>query len=201
MVFFAGHGLLDENLDYYLGTYNIDFNKPAEKGLKYDDLDVLLDSVPARKKIIFIDACHSGEVDKEEELLLADNASTNENIVFRGNDMTGFKTRSNLSYKNSFEMMKELFADLRKGNGTVVISSAGGGEFAFEGTEWKNGVFTYSLIEGITTGKADKNLNNQITVSELQDYVMKSVQKLTNGQQKPTTRQENIENDFVIWKK
>ncbi len=201
ILFFAGHGLLDENLDYYLGTYNIDFNNPVDKGLKYDDLDVLLDSVPARKKIVFIDACHSGEVDKDEELLLAENKSVSDNIVFRGKEMAGYKTRSNLSYKNSFEMMKELFADLRKGTGTVVISSAGGGEYAFEGLEWKNGVFTYSLINGITTGKADKNNNDEITVSELQDYIMNQVQFLTKGMQKPTSRQENIDNDFVIWKK
>jgi hypothetical protein len=83
----------------------------------------------------------------------------------------------------------------------VVISSAGGGEYAFEGEQWKNGVFTYSLREGLLNGLADKNHDNRITVSELQNFVLNNVLKLTGGKQKPTMRQENIDNDFVIWEK
>lgn len=97
--------------------------------------------------------------------------------------------------------MKEMFSDLRKGTGAVVVSSAGGGEFAFEGENWKNGVFTYSMLNGINTLLADKNKDKKITISELQDYIMKQVQSLTNGRQKSTMRQENIDNDFVIWEK
>lgn len=199
VVFYAGHGMLDENLDYCLATYEMDFNKPVEKGLRFEDFDNMLDSVPARNKIIFIDACHSGEVDKDEELLLADNRNTNENVVFRSGGSERFRTRPNLSYKNSFELMKELFADLRKGNGTVVISSAGAGESAFEGKDWNNGVFTYSILEGLMNRFADLNKDGQISVSELKTYVSDRVQKLTNGRQNPTSRKENLEFDFRIW--
>ncbi len=64
MVFVSGHGLLDNNLDFYFGTHDVDFNDPGLRGLKYEDLETLLDGIPARKKLIMIDACHSGEVDK-----------------------------------------------------------------------------------------------------------------------------------------
>ena len=97
--------------------------------------------------------------------------------------------------------MKEMFSDIRKGTGAVVVSSAGGGEFAFESESWKNGVFTYSLLNGINSFAADKNNDNMITISELQDYILKQVQTLTKGKQKPTIRQENIDNDFVLWRK
>lgn len=32
MVFVAGHGVLDDNLDYYLATYDMDFQNPADRG-------------------------------------------------------------------------------------------------------------------------------------------------------------------------
>jgi WD40 repeat protein len=198
LVFYAGHGLLDENLDYYLATYQVNFKNPSDGGLSYDKLNSLLDSIPAREKILLIDACHSGELDKEETIM----AETKEQsgIVFRGARPRGFQSGSEISYSNSFELMKEMFSDLRKGTGAMVISSAGGGEYAFEGSQWKNGVFTWSLREGLISGRADRNRDHVITVTELQQYVLEHVTKLTDGQQKPTMRQENVENDFVIWK-
>lgn len=199
LVFYAGHGLLDENLDYYLATYQTDFSQPSSGGLSYDELNALLDSIPAREKILLIDACHSGEVDKEETVIAE--ASPSKEVVFRGARPRGFQSNTSISYNNSFELMKELFSDLRKGTGAMVISSAGGGEFAYEGAQWKNGVFTWSLREGLSTGKADKNRDDVITVSELQQFILDHVVQLTGGKQRPTMRQENIENDFVIWSK
>jgi hypothetical protein len=40
---------------------------------------------------------------------------------------------------------------------------------------------------------------NQYNVNELKDYVCKQVEILTKGDQKPTTRTELLENDFVVW--
>jgi hypothetical protein len=37
-----------------------------KKGDYLTNLEDLLDGIPARKKLMLIDACHSGEVDKEE---------------------------------------------------------------------------------------------------------------------------------------
>ncbi len=201
LIFYAGHGLLNEKLDYYLASYDIDFAHPSLRGLPYDEFDALLDSIPAREKLLFIDACHSGEIDKEQQQPMTAQIIENNEIKFRGIKPRGYNSTSIISYNNSFELMKELFSDLRKGTGAVVISSAGGGEFAFEGEQWKNGVFTYSLQQGLINGLADKNHDNIITVSELQNFVWSNVLSLTNGKQKPTMRQENIENDFVIWKK
>lgn len=201
IIFYAGHGLLDDSLDYYMATYNINFNKPSENGLKYDDLDILLDSIPSRNKILFIDACHSGEVDKESSQELVTENIVEKDIVFRGVKPRGYNTLSNIGYNNSFELMKDMFSDIRKGTGAIVVSSAGGGEFAFEGEIWKNGVFTYSMVNGLNSFMADENNDKKITISELQNHILKKVQFLTNGKQKPTIRQENIDNDFVIWNK
>lgn len=197
VVFVAGHGLLDQNLDYYLGTHDVDFLNPSAKGLKYEDLEGLLDGIPARKKIMLLDACHSGEVDKEAVGQQTASAnSTTGNVNFRGFNSS---TNNSMGLQNSFKMMQELFADLRRGTGAVVISSASGAEYAFESPEWNNGVFTYSLLEGLKSGKCDENKDGEIRISELRNYVMNKVVDLTNGAQHPTARNENLEFDFNIW--
>ena len=62
--------------------------------------------------------------------------------------------------------MKMLFTDLRRSSGTTIISSAGGKEHAFESKNIKNGVFTYSLINGLNSKDADKNNDGKITPDE-----------------------------------
>lgn len=197
VVFVAGHGLLDANLDYYLATHDVDFLNPSTKGLKYENLEGLLDGIPARKKVMFLDACHSGEVDKEAKgEQTASSISTTGNVKFRGFNSS---TNNSMGLQNSFKMMQELFADLRRGTGAVVISSASGAEYAFESPEWNNGVFTYSLLEGLKSGNCDENEDGEIRMSELRNYVMTRVAELTNGNQHPTSRNENLEFDFKIW--
>jgi WD40 repeat protein len=201
VVYFAGHGLLNSNLDYFLGMYDVNFEKPEINGLSIDDFENLVDGIPSRKKSMFLDACHSGEVDKEEALGIKETvAGGDEGIVFRGVAVPSGANvvRSNSDLSNSFELMKETFADLRRGSGAMVISSAGGGEFALESDKWKNGVFTLSVIQGLTGNNADVNGDNQVTISELGAYVAANVRKLTSGQQNPTFRRENLEYDYVF---
>lgn len=196
VLFVAGHGLVDDNLDYYFATADVDFYNPATRGLAYEDLEGLLDGIPARKKLMLIDACHSGEIDKDESQLIASSGSSG-SVSSRG--FKALEKKSKLGMDNSFDLMKELFADLRRGTGAMVISSASGVEFAFESDEWKNGVFTYAILEGINTGNCDANRDSEIHVSELKDYVFKRVEELTDGKQHPTSRRENLEHDFVVW--
>ncbi|HOJ29958.1 MAG TPA: hypothetical protein PL059_12875 [Spirochaetota bacterium] len=88
---------------------------------------------------------------------------------------------------------------MRRHNGAIVISSAGGEEYAYESAQWKNGVFTFSVIEGLTMKKADRNKDGIITISELMSYVANRTRELTGGRQNPTSRKENVEMDFKIW--
>ncbi len=194
MVFFAGHGVLDSKFDYFLSTSDIDFTNPEEKGLSYNYFENLIGALPCRNKVLLIDACHSGELDKEE--IMVDNREevVQEDVVFRkvGASISHFGT-------STFEITKNIFTDLRQNSGVVVISSAGGAEFAMEGQQWSNGVFTYSLIKGLTSKDADLNGNHEITLSEIQKYLFETVPKLTNGRQTPTSRVEILEQDFRIW--
>jgi WD40 repeat protein len=78
IVFVSGHGLLDKNFDFYFATWGTDFENPSQNGLLYDELESLLDEIPARKKILLLDACHSGEYDKDNS---AENNNSDKNLT------------------------------------------------------------------------------------------------------------------------
>ncbi len=197
VLFFAGHGILDAELDYYLATADMDFTTPSSRGLAYEDLEALLDGIPARHKLVLIDACHSGEVDKATDVQNLTFNSAEGTITSRGIQVVG-ETQKTVGLDLSFDLMKELFADLRRGTGAVVISSAGGSEFALESDAWHNGVFTYSVLEGLQSGGADADGDGVVLVSELRDHVVEKVRSLTKGAQTPTARRVNLDLDFQV---
>ena len=199
IIAFSGHGLLSKSYDYYLSSYNINFYKPEEAGIPYDAIESLLDSIPARKKILLLDACHSGEVDKEELKSIAASktalvknkvvaVSGNRGLVGGGGDEGSGK----LGLQNSFELMQNLFVNVGKGTGAIIISASGGVQFAQERSELGHGVFTYSVIEAM------KN-NEHMKVADFKKYVGNRVIELTNGFQKPTARNETIAVNWDIW--
>jgi WD40 repeat protein len=216
VVFAAGHGMTDEKSDYYFGTHDIDPKHPATNGLPYEDFENLLDGIPALQKVLLLDTCFSGEIDKDTAVVvaLADSGGTRAGTVkmrsfkaARGvsvvaDDKTAAATGGASAPRLSNDMLKfqqDWFADLRRGTGAAVISSSSGNEYSLEGEQWKNGVFTYALLNGLKNRGADANKDQTITVSELQGYVIDQVRKLTQGGQNPTVRRENLEYDFVVY--
>lgn len=192
ILFAAGHGVLDAKLDYYFASHNMDFQDPATLGIPYELFEEIMDLTKSRKKVMFIDACHSGEIDKDEviENIIADEEKGE--LIFRGTT----RSVSNKYDINSFDLSRSLFADMRLNNGSTVVSSAGGSEFAIEGDQWNNGVFTYTFLKGLREQEADLNNDKVIMLSELQTYIQFEVSRITNGLQTPTSRVENLNNDF-----
>lgn len=194
IVAYSGHGLLSKEYNYYLSSYTVNFNNPEENGIPYEEIEFLLDGIPARKKLLLIDACHSGEVDKEEMITIQNRKreSPTEGIVMhKGSEEEMVQTKT-VGLQNSFELMQTLFVNIGKGTGTTIISAAGGVQFAQERGDLKNGVFTFSLLEAMKQYQT-------ITVSALKKYVGARVEQLTNGLQKPTTRNELKSFDWNVW--
>lgn len=193
VVFYSGHGLVDQQMDYYLSTHDVDFTNPSGKGLPFETLISWLDSVPAQKQLVLIDACHSGELDET-------NTSFNP-----GTQKQTFGAKMGLGelvveedHQGAFELMKTLFTDIRRENGATVIASSSGAYYSFEDEKYANGIFTYALKEGLGKGLADFNRDQSVTVSELKDYLAYRVLELTKGEQQPNSRIQNPLNDFKI---
>ena len=201
IISFSGHGLIDDNSEFYFAGHDMDFNDPAKNGISYYDIQNLLTDIPARRKLLLLDACHSGEIDSEEQLADKDiqNSNVTQHLPEGAKGSVGQSTKKNKKgLQSSFELMQSLFYDLDRGNGSFVISAAGGREYAYESADWGNGVFTYSFINGLYEA-GRKNFNDdKLSISELKDYMYKSVRELTNGEQKPTARAENIEWDWIL---
>jgi WD40 repeat protein len=194
--FFAGHGLLDDELNYYMANTDIEFTAPGKNGVLYDEVMTMIEELPSIKKVVLIDACHSGEVEKDAQVQTA--AAPQANVKMIAGATRGMKA-ANAPKGIAPSKVKELFLSFSNNSGIAVITSAGGAEFAFESSQWKNGVFTYNLLDGLQSRHADLNGDGTITVSELKEYVSGHVKEMTQGMQMPTTRNENLMNDFRVY--
>ena len=193
MVFFAGHGYLDDDMSYYFPTYYTDFSDPKINSVAYKNFEQLFQTIKPLRKLMFIDACFSGEVDEEGSFIEQENKNPKDSS--RAVRVSG----SMFAQSTALEMSKAVFSDLRQNSGATIISSAGGTEAAFEGEKWNNGLFTHCLLEGMTNFKADLNADKKITLSELQKFVAEEVYKLSEGKQSPTYRMENTVLDYELW--
>lgn len=192
MVFFAGHGYLDDDLSYYFPTYYTDFSDPKINSVAYKSFETLFTEIKPLRKLMFIDACFSGEVD--------DDIYQNEDEKNpKKNDRSIRLAGSTFAQSTAMEMSKTIFSDLRQNSGATIISSAGGTEAAYEGEKWNNGLFTHCVIEGLKSLKADQNMDKKITLTELQKYVAEEVNRLSEGKQTPTYRIENTVLDYELW--
>ncbi len=191
VIAYSGHGLLSSDFDYYLSTYAVNFKNPEKDGLPYHDLEYLMEGIGPRKKLLLIDACHSGEVDKEElEKMKQVQEKLDKNA--RGVIVTVDPSSIRVGMKSSFELMQELFVNVGKTTGTAIISAAAGTQFALENNNLQNGVFTYSVIDAFRK-------HASLSIGELKKIVTENVIRLTNGMQKPTFRNEIQDYDWQLW--
>jgi hypothetical protein len=193
VVFFAGHGFLDEAKNFYFGSSDIDPFDLSDKGLKYSEINYLLDGINARNKLLLLDSCHSGEVVENYQV-----KTMPEGVTSRGFSVKSApKKEQDLAI--SFDLLQKTFIDLRDSTGAVVISAAGGLEYALELPPYKNGVFTASILKAFAEPIADENKDGKLSTSELRKYTYQKVTELTSGQQQPTTRAYNLDNDFIVY--
>ncbi|MDI3320328.1 caspase family protein [Pinibacter soli] len=203
IVSFSGHGMVDPQHpdDFYFVTGNTDVNDPSLNGISYAQLEELLDSIPARKKLLLLDACHSGESDGSM------NTSAN-NIpgTKKGNDdkdknkagsieildVAENNDPSQSSSTDIFKLMKEAFVDIRRNNGAYVLSAAQSNESAGEGGGITNGWFTSCII-------AQLQQNSKMSINELSTKVNQCVSAKSGGNQNTDNRQELAEFNWQLW--
>ncbi len=119
VLFFAGHGINDPNGVFYFLPVDADLERLKRTGISQSDITSTVTMI-AGKVLVFIDACHSG-------------------------NLMGKAKRRGLVVSSA--VVNELAS---AENGAVVFSSSTGRQYSQEKPEWGNGAFTKGLIEGLS---------------------------------------------------
>ncbi len=119
VLFFAGHGINDSNGMFYFLPVEADLERLKRTGISQSDITSTVTMI-AGKVLVFMDACHSG-------------------------NLLGQSKRRGLVISSA--VVNELSS---AENGAIVFSSSTGRQYSQEKPEWGNGAFTKGLVEGLS---------------------------------------------------
>lgn len=167
LLYFSGHGLKDDQGCLYLAMTNTVRDNLLFTGISTDQIDQAMGSCRSRYKILILDCCYSGAFPAGRISKTGDQVHTLERF---------------------------------QGRGRVVLTASDATQYSFEGNDISgkgiNSVFTRFLVEGLTTGEADRDSDGDISIDELYSYVHDRVIE-EMPQQRPK-KLENVEGPIVI---
>lgn len=150
----SGHGLKDRNGKLYFATSDTQKDLLSATALPSNFVIEQMDESQSRQKVLFIDTCYSGAFAK------------------------------GMTYKSGAQTITNDDFDMGDTAGRAIITASSAIEVAnendVEGTT--QSVFTRHLIEGIETGKADRNGQGSISLDELFFYVKENLKRDAPGQ-------------------
>lgn len=176
LIYFAGHGVVDKTgreHTYWL-THTATLANLAVKGIRLTHLLEYIHDIPAGRKLLILDHCHSGDVEKVVGTAIeGTRAASGELRVSR-----------NLFPKERFtKRIEERFTE-----GLAVLGAARVAAYEFK--ELGHGMFTYGLIEALTKPETDTNNDRFLSLSEIWAY---AEQKLRETAARKGVSQEPIE--------
>ncbi|GAA4282171.1 caspase family protein [Gaetbulibacter aestuarii] len=203
LVFLAGHGVLDKDLNYYFAPYDMDFNAVTKYGVSLNTIVESLKVIPSKNKLLLMDSCHSGntlDMDNSGTVIV----NTNSNLNQRGSKAKS--TSKNSDFKVS-DVISTLFEDFLSTSGITIVSASSGEDVAYENKAIGNGAFTSAYIkllkkELMGNGYIidESNLKQSIDLNnEVIEALMKDVMIITNGKQVPDLRELNKSSHLKMW--
>lgn len=199
--YLSGHGVFDTTSKTWwrFATYGFG-NSTAENGLTFEEIESIIDKIPARKKILIIDACRSGELPRK--LTVKGRPIETKRTSDENTSLSFLKSGDNIEILDPeleiFNLMFESFSDLSKGSGAHVIVSSKGNQKSGEYPELQHGLLTYFLIKKLTD-QENTTTKTPLSVLELRNYIIQETKKYSKGVQQPVSRRENFEFNWTIW--
>ena len=157
VITFSGHGGNDlpdtdgdeiDGFDEYICPYNTqDFTTVISD----DEFDLYLDTLKSMNIVVILDSCFSGG-------MAGAPGFTPKGISLTG-DTAAFAPQ--FGGQNDCSFASDIF-----GNGRLILMACQATQFSWEVEAFQNGLFTYYLIQGLTTIAADINVNGRISFEE-----------------------------------
>jgi len=155
LLYFSGHGVLDDQGHLYLAVKDTERDLLSGTAIPANFITGEMDRSRSKRQVLIFDCCHSGAFARGSKGVVG--ASVGTASVFEG---TGYG-RVVLTATDATQYAWE---------GDQVIGQA------------DNSVFTHFMIQGLQTGEADQDHDGRITLDELYDYVYAQVVATTPKQ-------------------
>jgi WD40 repeat protein len=169
VIFVAGHAYNDEREGFYFLPYGGTTRSLAASSVRWIEFQNVLEKLPS-KTLLLADTCHAG-------------------LITGAGERTRGTGRGDLT--------QALRALINAGSGSVVMTATMGLENSYEDDRWQHGAFSKAIIEGLS-GRADYDKDRAVYIRELDHYVTRRVNALTQGRQHPTTEVPRIMPNFPI---
>jgi WD40 repeat protein/uncharacterized caspase-like protein len=163
LVFFAGHGALIENKLNLLTSEASLEQAPNFSGITTQEILEKLSKIKAGKRILFLDACHSG-------------AAINDLGI---NSLVGKRDTEDLNAKAKRD--KELDRIASK-SGLAIITASSSDQVANELPQYEHGLLTYSLLKTMLNEPNSLDKDNQLQLEDWLRETEKMVATLRNDQ-------------------
>jgi uncharacterized caspase-like protein len=159
IIYFAGHGELDDRNRFYFLPTDVDREELAGTGLSQTEFRDAVQAISGRV-ILMLDACHSGKLIESGP-------------HGRGTPGDG--------------PMEAIYRDMKSNEvGLVVMCASKGLEKSLESIDRKGGLFTIAVVDGLL-GAAPRNDAGVVYLKSLDAYVTERVKELSKGEQHPLT--------------
>jgi len=166
LVFFSGHGY-EEGGRAYLLPRDANLDALSFTAIERDAFVREIDQIVANRVIVILDACHAGGITRGGKAAGADAAL------------------SNLYYSH--------FTGSR---GRAFIASCGGGQLSWEDEDAGHGVFTGSLVRGLSGGADSMPQDGLVTLVELQRFLEGDVSDWARRHGKTQQPQVSLESAY-----
>jgi len=180
IIYFAGHGAPEadpyspdnDGVAKYLLPIEAERTSLYSTALPMEEVRTIFRRLVSERVIFLADTCYSG----------AAGGRTLRPVE------TGFRS---INQDNLLKRLRDT------GTGRVILTASQGAEVSQEKDELDHGVFTYYLLRGLD-GKADKDANGEITITELYQYVSKEVATATKNTQHPMMVLDEMVGEIII---
>ena len=161
LLFFAGHGEIVDKDQLLLLTS--ESSREDFKGLRMRELLELLNKVPAGKRVLILDACHSGAAINNLDM----------------DQLTG--KRDVKDAERQSQRSKEL-DKLASKSGFAIITASSSDQKALELPQYEHGLMTYALLNAMLNNKSSLDENNQLQLDKWLMATEEEVRKLNVNQ-------------------